>query len=248
MKRIGTCEVFVLLLLAGMADRAGAANLMLVGTAVQTDQFSPVPGLEVTLFPDSVLTITDAQGDFLFPWNGAAGWLTFRFPQTSTDPGERGWCKRYAVFPHRAPLADSTVDLGPIMTAVNLPSPSTPIPRLPGNAHPPDTLRVAGPQRGEKDHYAMAVRISTDIWGQVVDVRQVGGEPAPDRLQVDLFKWIRGLTWAVSPHLPCNSTKVLTANEHYPYTWNGSAWVSYVKQDPFKQSAPGLPPPPARSR
>jgi hypothetical protein len=212
---------------AGGAPRGKnkASHLTLAGTTVTLDGRTPVRRVRITVMPESTVTFTDIDGDFLVSWNGCDGWITVIPEERARDGGE--WCKRVVLRGQPPEAQDPIVDLdlGLITVALQAqvgyyqaPIPSPTYPR-------PASLRVPGPKPGEPDTCRVQVSYATDLWGHITRVEVSGGDQPPSGLKDALFSWIRSVPWTVAAETPCDSPEPFKTREWMDYAWADTAWV-----------------------
>jgi hypothetical protein len=198
-----------------------ASNLTVVGTTVTQDGRTPLPRVRVTLMPESTVTFTDIDGDFLFPWSGRDGWITVIPEERTQDGGE--WCKRVVLNAQPDEVQDPIVDLGliTVMPRAQIGYLRTPIP-----THPrPASMRVPGPKPGEADTCRMQVSYATDLWGRITRVEVSGGDEPPSGLKDAVFSWFRSAHWNVPAETPCDPAEPFGSRDWLDYAWADTAWV-----------------------
>lgn len=218
------------ILLAGLAGGEARAQWTLTGTAVTPDARAGVPDVTVTLHPDSsVRAITDADGDFLLPWDGRKGWITL----IPAQPGPDGkpWCKR-RVFAAAEPGAEpGLVDLGPVIVSPRTrfayqtqatPPRDTPRPRI---------LRLPPPAQGEADTCRFRIRFQADPWGKATTADDLQADPAPEALRKAVLAWVLDVTWGVPAETICGPEAPYTGIDEVYYAWHDSVWVQLDKME-----------------
>jgi len=222
---------------AGKAGAPASARYTLVGSTVGNDGVRPVPGVQVTIHPAGLAARTDEDGDFLLPWNGGKSWLTFE----ATDPKGQPWCKRIAVKAEPGAPGE-LVDVGKVTVAPASRLIFQTIPWAPQGERWPGVLRVPGPKPGEADTSRITFRYTTDLWGEIHEVKQTGGDQNQPAVRDALFDWVRSVRWQVSDEAPCEGPDPFQATGSLFYAWADTGWV---KTEPRiwrnRQSAsPGL--------
>jgi hypothetical protein len=185
---------------------------MLLGTCVGIDSTRAVPDLEVVFLPDSTVTTTDSEGDFLLEWSGRAGFVQIE------DPG-RGACKRVTV---PAAETDGSVDLGRIVAPRGRISHAVP---LVAGSTPPDTLRARDHQGPAVRHWFL-MRAAFDRWGEMIEAAPQSGDPAPEELIGAAQEWMRKAPWKIRKESRCQDP-AFEAIIPMAYRWDPSAraWI-----------------------
>ena len=210
---------------AGGAPSSGdkAPNLTIAGTTITASSDTPVPRVRITVMPDSAVTFTDADGDFLVSWSGRKGWITL-IPEERARDG-REWCKR-VVLPEQSPESrDPIVDLGLITVMPRAQIGYQQVPTAPPAYPRPASLRVPGPKPGESDTCRVQLSYATDLWGRITRVEVSGGDQPPSGLKDAIFSWIRSVPWTVASETPCDSPEPFRTREWMDYAWADTAWV-----------------------
>jgi hypothetical protein len=238
---VGSLAFFVGSVTGAVPVKKKTSSLTIAGTAVTPDGRTPVPRARITIMPESTVTFTDIDGDFLASWNGREGWITV-VPEDRTRDGKE-WCKRIVLRAKPAETEGPIFDLGlvtimPRAQVLYRQTPTAP----PGYPQPP-LLHVAGPKSGEPDTCRMQVSYATDIWGRVTRVDVAGTDPPPSQLKNAIMGWIRSVPWSVAAETPCDSAEPFKAIDVMNYAWADSAWVLL----PGAESRSQPKPPPIRS-
>jgi hypothetical protein len=225
-RRIVLASLTLLLMAAGaggvLAARGPAPSYMLAGTLVGSDGHAGVAGASVTLFPDSVIAVSDRDGDFFLPWNGKEVWLTV--VPVEKGPSGTDWCKRVAVRAHAE--ADGEVkDLGPIRVTPKAFVSYSRIPTQPSGSPYPKSLRAAGPKAGEPDTCRTQFSFGADLWGHVTRAEVCGGDTPPSALKKAMLDWVRGVQWNVAPESSCDPGEPFKALLWLDYAWADTSWV-----------------------
>ncbi len=195
------------------------AGWTIVATAVEGDGATPVADARFTLFPDSLDFVSDEHGHILIPWDGRRGYIHVRAP-------EEPFCKRIALYGKPTAEADSTLDLGLI---VSVPS-RRPVSRgkaiAASGSVAPDTIRAAGPLPGEPDRCWMIMLVVTDLYGQPTVVEQYNtDELAPEGLRRAVVEFLRSLTWQVNLESPCADAEPFRNMVPFTYWWRDGVWL-----------------------
>jgi hypothetical protein len=199
-------------------------RLTIAGTTVTPHDNKPVPRVRITVVPESTVTFTDVDGDFLVAWSGREGWITLIPEERARDGSE--WCKSIVLREHPPVVQDViTLDLGLITVMPRAQIGYTQVPTAPPSHPRPGLLRVQGPEPGEPDTCRMQVSYATDLWGRITRVEVSGGDQPPLGLKDAIFSWIRSVPWTVAAETPCNSPEPFKAREWMNYAWADSAWV-----------------------
>jgi hypothetical protein len=205
------------------ATSAPAPSFTLAGTAVGPDLFTPVPGARITVMPESTATYTDADGDFLLPWNGRDGWITVVPAERSRDGSE--WCKRVVLRGILGQPHDPMVNLGQVLVTPRARLNYLPTPVMPSSCERPASIRAPGPRAGEPDTCRVYLNYAADLWGRITRVNIAGGDDAPAGLRTALFNWIESIPWIVAPETACGPAEPFQANKWMDYAWADTAWV-----------------------
>ena len=219
----------VLLALAGLASPSRSA-WTISGTTVQVDGMTGHGDVRVTVFPDSLVSVSDQHGDFLISWSGVRGWLTFDLPEKGRDGSHL--CFRYALFPRPIDGRDSTLDIGAWRLDPNMPilPPSPPVPPT-GELMLP-RLRLPGPQPGEPDHYRQVLRVYVDLWGRADRVEEGEGDPNPTRVRDALRDHLMKIPWVVQLDTPCGDRTPFSNELKCFYQWQDSVWAPLAQWAP----------------
>lgn len=212
----------------GTASAAPAAKsktpaFTLTGTTVTPDGKTPVPRARVTVMPESTITFTDIDGDFLVAWSGRQGWITVVPEELGRDGKE--WCKRVAIHGRPPESRDTMVDLGMITVMPKAQVGYQKVPTLPQAYRRPASMRAPGPGPGEPDTCRVQVSYATDIWGHITRVEITGGTQAPSGLKDQIFSWIRSIPWVVAAESSCDSSEPFKNLEWMDFAWADTAWV-----------------------
>ncbi len=237
-------SVGLVLSLAGPAIPAApppakAPGFMITGTTMSPDGQTPVPRARITVWPESTVTYTDVDGDFIAPWDGKNGWITIVTEERARDGSE--WCKR-VVLTAQAPEAQlPVVDLGLIvvMPKARIGYRQQPVPPI--SSPRPGSFRVSGPQPGEPDTCRLQVSYGTDLWGHTTRAEIVGGDPAPASLKEAILDWLRSVRWEVFAETPCDDPEPFRALQWMDYAWADTAWVQVAGIRPERRSKPPSP-------
>lgn len=216
----GASLLFLAALSVASSLPAARAAWTIVATAVEGDGATPVQDARFTLFPDSLEFVSDEHGHVLIPWDGRRGYIHVRAPEE--DP----FCKRIALYGKPTVEADSTLDLGRI---VSVPS-RRPVSRGKAVAAPgsvaPDTIRAPGPAAGEPDRCWMIMLVVTDLYGQPTQVEQYNtDELAPEGLRREVVAFLRSLTWQVNLESPCADAEPFRNMVPFTYWWRDGLWL-----------------------
>lgn len=201
-----------------------------VGTTVQADEITPVPDVRITIYPDSLTSASDANGDFIVSWSGARAWLLFIPPEPRPDG--KPWCKRYALYPRAAAAADSTLDIGLIRITPKLlgADPLQPLP--PKGVEVIPRLRIPGPKEGEPARYWQMLRFRADIWGRTTRVEDMEGDPKPQPVHDALRRHLQEISWIVPDESRCEEADPFSNVLTFMYQWQDSVWVPKVSWGP----------------
>jgi hypothetical protein len=210
-----------LFLIAWLLPTAASAWL-LTGTTVRFDNVTAVPGVRITLFPDSLVTVSDAQGDFLLTWSGERGYLTLVAREKNRDGSE--WCKRLVLPARNKTRADSTYDVGPVIVMPDMALSGATAPTRANGVHPP-RIQAPAPAPGERDSCDFWVRWTTDLWGHTREVAQVKGDTKPTQILEGVFDWIRNFPWTVARESRCGVEPPFAGRERFVYAWSDSGWT-----------------------
>ncbi len=218
------------MLLPGFGAGLALAQWTLVGTAVTPDGRAGVSDVTITLHPDStVRTITDLDGDFFIPWDGARGWISL----VAAEPGPDGkpWCKR-RVFKAATPgTPQGMVDLGKIIVSPRTRFAYQTIPAPPRDARRPARLRLPGPAGDEADTCRFRIRYQADLWGHATTVGDMEHADAPAPLREAVLDWVRQVAWTVPDETICGTMEPYAAFDEVYYAWSDSVWVLLDKTE-----------------
>jgi len=198
-----------------------------MGTCVEGDQITPVPGVRITLFPDSTTFYSDVNGDFIIPWSGERTYFTL-IPQERNPDGSE-WCKRFALLGREPTEADSFYDVGPVTIVPGLRLLAVPWCKWPLGLKAP-TLKVHGPTPDAVDTCRAVVSWRTDIWGKVVEVQQLFGNTDNPQVLEAFLDWIRSVRWTVYNETACGRIDPYVSRERVTYAWSDSGWV-YIEKE-----------------
>lgn len=208
------------------AARSGAtsmARLTIAGTTVSSNTYTPVPRVRVTVMPESTVTFTDDDGDFLVPWEGHDGWITLIPEERSRNGSE--WCKRIVLRGISGRRENPLVDLGPILVTPRAQLSYLQVPTMPASQGHPASMRAPGPSAGEPDTCRVYMIYATDLWGRITRIGVAGGDSPSVGLRTAIFDWIRSVPWVVATETACGSTEPFEAREWMDYAWADTAWV-----------------------
>jgi hypothetical protein len=205
-------------------------HLTIAGTTVTPHDSKPVPRVRITVMPESTVTFTDVDGDFLVAWSGREGWITL-IPEERTRNGSE-WCKSVVLREHPPEVQDViALDLGLITVMPRAQIGYMQVPTAPPSHPRPALLRVPGPKPGEPDTCRMQVSYGADIWGRTTRVEISSGDQPSLGLKDAVFSWIRSVPWTVAAETPCNTPEPFKAREWMDYAWADSAWVQIPALD-----------------
>jgi hypothetical protein len=221
------CGLVLGLLLPPLAAQAG---WLITGTTTTFDNLTPVPNVQVTLFPESLTVVTDAQGDFLIPWSGARSYLKLVATEKNKDGTTS--CRRIALQPRAKTKADSTYDVGVIVFVPNAYLPETPWAMRPRELTPQRTFKFPPAAPGQRDTCDFTMRVVSDMWGQILEIKQTKGDQQPARILEAADKWLRSLPWTVQRESRCDLKNPFTAAERFTYVSSDSGWVYVPKYKP----------------
>jgi hypothetical protein len=219
--------------LPSLAQETSPASKMirLVGTCVTQDETTPVADVKVTLLPPGTETRSDAEGDFVFDWDGNESYLEFHLDDSA-------FCAQLVVRAF-APMAESgtiagepegvtLIDVGPI---VSVPTRQRSGPATAGmrpGVAPPDEIPESGPDPNLRRLW-FALRADLDRFGRIVTIdHHTGDTPSPDLL-LTLDTWMRTLEWRTPDLAPCHSPAFRTI---IPMAYDWDAQSRTWKRDP----------------
>jgi hypothetical protein len=204
-------------------DPNKASSLTIAGTTVTSDGRTPVPRVRITIMPESTVTFTDIDGDFLAAWNGHEGWITVIPEERDRNGGE--WCKRVVLREATAENPGPIVDVGMITVMAKAQVGYHNGLVAPPSHRRPTSMHAPGPKPGEPDTCRVQLSYAANVWGRITRIEVSGGEEPPPGLRDAIFSWIRSVPWTVASESPCDTPEPFQTRQWLDYAWADSAWV-----------------------
>jgi len=212
------------------------AAWMIGGTAVKEDNWTGYPNVRIALEPDSNQVLTDKNGDFLLPWSGRAGFITFTAPDLSPDG--QTWCKRIRVDAKQPIPRDSTFDLGIVQVLPKVRIQGTSSCQAPPGTMAPTVIHARGPKAGAPTTVHVFVQAGVDLSGNTVSVTPIGGDSTSAALLPAVHEWLNGIHWLVPRESICGVNEPFASIQQLPYQWQDSVWVISVVNGPGPSRRP----------